>query len=94
MELGAESISRKEVGGISSTEGIESDIIDFLCLLRCRYVWERIQAYFLISQLKTDQCQSEKAPFEKTRVVMLVNTLGDPFDLKKVKEFCDRCCNI
>ncbi len=36
-----------------------------------------------------DCSQLEKALSPKTRAVMLAHTLGNPFDLKKVKEFCD-----
>lgn len=32
----------------------------------------------------------EAAVSEKTKAVMLAHTLGNPFDLKNVKEFCDR----
>lgn len=34
--------------------------------------------------------QLEQALSEKTKAVMLAHTLGNPFDLKKVKAFCDR----
>ncbi len=36
-----------------------------------------------------DCAQLEKAVSSKTRAVMVAHTLGNPFDLKKVKEFCD-----
>ncbi len=32
----------------------------------------------------------EEARTDKTKAVMLAHTLGNPFDLKKVKEFCDK----
>lgn len=32
----------------------------------------------------------EKAFSDKTKAVMIAHTLGNPFDLKEVKEFCDR----
>lgn len=32
----------------------------------------------------------EEALSERTRAVMVAHTLGNPFDLKRVKEFCDR----
>lgn len=32
----------------------------------------------------------EKAVSDKTRAVMIAHTLGNPFDLKAVKEFCDK----
>lgn len=32
----------------------------------------------------------EEALSEKTKAVMIAHTLGNPFDLKKVKEFCDK----
>ena len=34
--------------------------------------------------------QIEKALSTKTKAVMLAHTLGNPFDIKRVKEFCDR----
>ncbi|GFE58131.1 lipopolysaccharide biosynthesis protein RfbH [Geobacter sp. AOG1] len=37
-----------------------------------------------------DVSQLEKALSDKTKAVMLAHTLGNPFDLKAVKEFCDR----
>lgn len=37
-----------------------------------------------------DCSQLEKALSEKTKAVILAHTLGNPFDLKAVKEFCDR----
>lgn len=37
-----------------------------------------------------DCSQLETALSGKTRAVMLAHTLGNPFDLKKVKDFCDR----
>ena len=32
----------------------------------------------------------EKAVSDKTRAVMIAHTLGNPFDLKAVKEFCEK----
>ena len=37
-----------------------------------------------------DCTKLEEAYSEKTRAVMLAHTLGNPFDLKAVKDFCDR----
>ena len=37
-----------------------------------------------------DVSQLEEACSEKTKAVMLAHTLGNPFNLKEVKEFCDR----
>lgn len=37
-----------------------------------------------------DVSQLEAARSEKTKAVMLAHTLGNPFDLEKVKAFCDR----
>ena len=37
-----------------------------------------------------DCSQLEVALSDKTRAVMVAHTMGNPFDLKKVKEFCDR----
>jgi CDP-4-dehydro-6-deoxyglucose reductase, E1 len=37
-----------------------------------------------------DCSQLEQALSSKTKAVMLAHTLGNPFDLKKVKAFCDR----
>ena len=36
-----------------------------------------------------DCTQLEKAISSKTKAVMLAHTLGNPFDIKRVKEFCD-----
>ncbi len=43
-----------------------------------------------IPQYNIDVNMLEEALSEKTKAVMLAHTLGNPFDLKKVKEFCDR----
>ena len=43
-----------------------------------------------IPQYNIDVHRLEGALSEKTRAVMLAHTLGNPFDLKSVKEFCDR----
>ena len=37
-----------------------------------------------------DVTQLEKAYSEKTKAVMMAHTLGNPFNLKAVKEFCDK----
>lgn len=43
-----------------------------------------------IPQYNIDVNMLEKALSEKTKLVMLAHTLGNPFDLKAVKTFCDR----
>lgn len=43
-----------------------------------------------IPQYNIDVEMLEKAYSEKTKAVMIAHTLGNPFDLKAVKEFCDR----
>lgn len=43
-----------------------------------------------IPQYNIDVTQLEAALSEKTKVVMIAHTLGNPFDLKAVKAFCDR----
>ena len=43
-----------------------------------------------IPQYNIDVTQLEAAYSEKTKAVMIAHTLGNPFDLKAVKEFCDR----
>lgn len=43
-----------------------------------------------IPQYNIDVNQLEKALSAKTKAVMIAHTLGNPFDLKTVKEFCDR----
>ena len=43
-----------------------------------------------IPQYNIDTDMLEKALSEKTKAVMIAHTLGNPFDLKTVKEFCDR----
>lgn len=42
-----------------------------------------------IPQYNLDVTQLEAALSEKTKVVMAAHTLGNPFDLVRVKEFCD-----
>lgn len=43
-----------------------------------------------IPQYNIDVMQLENAVSEKTKVVMIAHTLGNPFNLKAVKEFCDK----
>lgn len=43
-----------------------------------------------IPQYNIDVTMLEAALSEKTKAVMIAHTLGNPFDLKTVKEFCDR----
>ena len=43
-----------------------------------------------IPQYSIDVTRLEEAYSEKTKAVMIAHTLGNPFDLKAVKEFCDR----
>ncbi|MCI8483283.1 MAG: lipopolysaccharide biosynthesis protein RfbH [Lachnospiraceae bacterium] len=43
-----------------------------------------------IPQYNLDVNQLEAAFSEKTKVVMAAHTLGNPFDLKAVRDFCDR----
>lgn len=43
-----------------------------------------------IPQYNIDVSKLEEALSEKTRAVMIAHTLGNPFDLKAVKEFCDK----
>lgn len=43
-----------------------------------------------IPQYNIDSSMLEKALSDKTKVVMIAHTLGNPFDLKTVKEFCDK----
>lgn len=43
-----------------------------------------------IPQYNIDVTKLEEAYSEKTKAVMIAHTLGNPFDLKAVKEFCDR----
>lgn len=43
-----------------------------------------------IPQYNIDVNLLEKALSEKTKAVMIAHTLGNPFDLKTVKEFCDK----
>lgn len=43
-----------------------------------------------IPQYNIDVTKLEKAVTDKTKAVMIAHTLGNPFDLKAVKEFCDR----
>lgn len=43
-----------------------------------------------IPQYNMDVTQLEAALSDKTKVVMAAHTLGNPFDLKTVKDFCDR----
>lgn len=43
-----------------------------------------------IPQYNMDVSMLEKALSDKTKAVMAAHTLGNPFDLKAVKEFCDK----
>lgn len=43
-----------------------------------------------IPQYNIDVTMLEKAVSEKTKAVMIAHTLGNPFDLKCVKNFCDK----
>lgn len=43
-----------------------------------------------VPQYNIDVTKLEEAYSEKTKAVVLAHTLGNPFDLKAVKEFCDR----
>lgn len=43
-----------------------------------------------IPQYNVDVTMLETALSEKTKAVMLAHTLGNPFDLRQVKDFCDR----
>ncbi len=43
-----------------------------------------------IPQYNIDVTMLEEALSEKTKAVMIAHTLGNPFDLKTVKEFCNR----
>ncbi len=43
-----------------------------------------------IPQYNMDITQLEKAMSDKTKAVMAAHTLGNPFDLKEVKKFCDK----
>lgn len=43
-----------------------------------------------VPQYNIDVSMLEEALSERTKLVMVAHTLGNPFDLKAVKEFCDR----
>lgn len=43
-----------------------------------------------VPQYNIDVKKLEEALSEKTKAVMIAHTLGNPFDLRAVKEFCDR----
>ena len=43
-----------------------------------------------IPQYNIDVESLEKAYSDKTKAVMIAHTLGNPFDIEKVKEFCDK----
>ena len=43
-----------------------------------------------IPQYNIDTTMLEEALSEKTKAVIIAHTLGNPFDLKSVKEFCDK----
>lgn len=43
-----------------------------------------------VPQYNIDATKLEDALSEKTKAVMIAHTLGNPFDLKTVKEFCDK----
>ena len=43
-----------------------------------------------VPQYNIDVTQLEKALSSKTKAVMIAHTLGNPFDIKEVKSFCDK----
>ena len=43
-----------------------------------------------IPQYNMDVCMLEKALSDKTKAVMAAHTLGNPFDLSAVRDFCGR----
>ncbi len=43
-----------------------------------------------IPQYNIDTSKLEEAVSDKTKAVMIAHTLGNPFDLKQVKEFCEK----
>lgn len=43
-----------------------------------------------VPQYNINVAQLEEAVSDKTKAVMIAHTLGNPFDLKTVREFCDR----
>ena len=43
-----------------------------------------------IPQYNIDVTKLEEAYSEKTKAVMIAHTLGNPFDLTAVKDFCDK----
>ena len=43
-----------------------------------------------VPQYNIDVNKLEQALSQKTKAVMIAHTLGNPFDLQRVKEFCDR----
>lgn len=43
-----------------------------------------------VPQYNIDAAMLESALSEKTKAVMIAHTLGNPFDIKAVKEFCDK----
>ncbi len=43
-----------------------------------------------VPQYNIDAAQLKQALSEKTKAVMIAHTLGNPFDIKAVKEFCDK----
>lgn len=43
-----------------------------------------------VPQYNIDVTKLEEAVSDKTKAVMIAHTLGNPFDLKTVKEFCDK----
>ena len=43
-----------------------------------------------IPQYNIDVTKLEAALSDKTKAVMIAHTLGNPFDLKAVKEFCEK----
>ena len=43
-----------------------------------------------LTHFNIDVTQLEKALSPKTKAVMIAHTLGNPFDIQAVKDFCDR----
>ncbi len=43
-----------------------------------------------LKHFNIDTTQLEKATSSKTKAIMIAHTLGNPFDIKSIKEFCDK----
>lgn len=77
------------------TEQFEKELADYIGVRFCSLVNSGSSANLLAfmaltsPQYNLDVSQLEEALSEKTKAVMIAHTLGNPFDLKAIRSFCD-----